>query len=88
MSGPEKENVRASKMVFIGKHNSPGEGCVVLVAALLRQVCFACTATLERQLHTPTQDPVLAVARPDAVWGAKDGRHLSLRRQIRSQERV
>lgn len=62
MSEPEDENVRASKMVFIGNHTSPwarggGERCPGSVATLLRQVCFACTTSLERHLHTPRLGP-------------------------------
>lgn len=63
MSEPEDENVRASKMVFIGNHTSPwerggGECCPGSVATLLlRQVCFACTPSLERHLHTPRLGP-------------------------------
>lgn len=61
MSGPEEENVRASRMVFIGNHTSPlerEEGCCVgPVATLLRQVCFAYTTSLERRLHTPRLGP-------------------------------
>lgn len=61
MSGPEEENVKASRMVFIGNHASPlerEEGCCVgPVATLLRQVCFAYTTSLERHLHTPRLGP-------------------------------
>jgi hypothetical protein len=75
-------------MVFIENHNSPLErGAVARVATMLRQVCFACTTSLERLLHTPGQVPVLACTRPDTVWGAKDQR-TTVSRPCRSKSGV
>lgn len=53
MSEPGKENVRASTMVFIGKHTSPRrEGFVVPVATLLGTpgLLWPGITSLERQL--------------------------------------